>query len=165
MIPFIIAGAVGFGIAKLFEKDDNKKYADGGEANAVIKNLIKKYEKEYGYKPSKEELNTLYTNGELSLTDKEENELLNYFDEYAEGGITKKRRRRANAQTGRTDRSVDKTRVGKPVGYRFTNSLASKLRKDEYAVPTEKQITKYIGKGIYKENHRNRSDRDRTVKL
>jgi hypothetical protein len=86
-------------------------------------------------------------------------------DEYADGGVTKKRRRRANAQTGRTDRSVDKTRVGKPVGYRFTNSLASKLRKDEYAVPTEKQITKYIGKGIYKENRRNRSDRDRTVKL
>jgi hypothetical protein len=145
--------------------DEVYNYAGGGEASAVIKNLIKKYEKEYGYKPSKEELNTLYTNGELSLTDKEENELLNYFDEYAEGGITKKRRRSANVQTGRTDRSVDKTRVGKPVGYRFTNSLASKLRKDEYAVPTEKQITKYIGKGIYKENRRNRSDRDRTVKL
>ena len=62
------------------------EYAKGGEASSVIKNLIKKYEKEYGYKPSKEELNTLYTNGELSLTDKEENELIKYFDEYAEGG-------------------------------------------------------------------------------
>ena len=31
MIPFIIAGAVGFGIAKLFEKDDNKKFEGGGE--------------------------------------------------------------------------------------------------------------------------------------
>jgi hypothetical protein len=97
------------------------------------------------------------------------NEELDYWedklDEYAGGGEAKKRRRRANAQTGRTDRSVDKTRVGKPVGYRFSNSLASKLRKDKYAVPTEKQITKYLGKGIYKENRKNRSDRDKTVKL
>jgi len=84
---------------------------------------------------------------------------------FAEGGEAKKRRRRANTQTGRTDRSVDKTRVGKPVGYRFSNSLASKLRKDKYAVPTEKQITKYLGKGIYKENRKNRSDKDRTAKL
>jgi hypothetical protein len=91
--------------------------------------------------------------------------VLGTYSEYAEGGEAKKRRRRANKQTGRTDRSVDKTRVGKPVGYRFTNSLASKLRKDQYAVPTEKQITKYLGKGIYKENRKNRSDRDRTAKL
>jgi hypothetical protein len=91
--------------------------------------------------------------------------VLGTYSEYAEGGEAKKRRRRANIQTGRTDRSVDKTRVGKPVGYRFTNSLASKLRKDQYAVPTEKQITKYLGKGIYKENRKNRSDRDKIAKL
>ena len=30
MIPFIIAGAIGFGIAKLLEKDDAEKFADGG---------------------------------------------------------------------------------------------------------------------------------------
>jgi hypothetical protein len=90
---------------------------------------------------------------------------LNTQDVFSEGGEAKKRRRRANVQTGRTDRSVDKTRVGKPVGYRFSNSLASKLRKDQYAVPTEKQITKYLGKGIYKENRKNRSDKDRTAKL
>jgi hypothetical protein len=87
------------------------------------------------------------------------------FAEFNNGGEAKKHRRRANTQTGRTDRSVDKTRVGKPVGYRFTNSLASKLRKDQYAVPTEKQITKYLGKGIYKENRKNRSDRDKIAKL
>jgi hypothetical protein len=90
---------------------------------------------------------------------------LNTQDVFSEGGEAKKRRRRANEQIGKTDRSVDKTRVAKPVGYRFTNSLASKLRKDQYAVPTEKQITKYLGKGIYKENRRNKSDRDRTAKL
>jgi hypothetical protein len=86
-------------------------------------------------------------------------------DEFEEGGVTKKRRRRANAQTGKTDKAVDKTRVAKPVGYRFTNALASKLRIYQYAVPTEKQITKYLGKGIYKEYRKNKSDRDRTAKL
>jgi hypothetical protein len=90
---------------------------------------------------------------------------LNSEDVFSEGGEAKKRRRRANTQTGKTDMSVDKTRVAKPVGYRFTNSLASKLRKDQYAVPTEKQITKYLGKGIYKENRKNKSDRDRIAKL
>jgi hypothetical protein len=30
MIPFIIAGAIGYGIAKLFEKDDTKKFVKGG---------------------------------------------------------------------------------------------------------------------------------------
>jgi hypothetical protein len=95
----------------------------------------------------------------------EEPEFWEEMNEYAEGGEAKKRRRRANAQTGRTDRSVDKTRVAKPVGYRFTDSLASKLRKDKYEAPTEKQVKKYIGKGIYKEKRKNRSDKDRTAKL
>jgi len=35
MIPYIIAGAIGYGIAKLLEKDDNKKYAEGGELNLL----------------------------------------------------------------------------------------------------------------------------------
>jgi len=86
-------------------------------------------------------------------------------ERYADGGVAKKRRRRANAQIGKTDKAVDKTRVAKPVGYRFTDSLASKLRKDKYEAPTEKQITKYLGKGIYKEYRKNKSDRDRTAKL
>jgi hypothetical protein len=86
-------------------------------------------------------------------------------ERYADGGLAKKRRRRANEQIGKTDKAVDKTRVAKPVGYRFTDSLASKLRKDKYEAPTEKQVKKYIGKGIYKENRKNKSDKDRTAKL
>ena len=35
MIPFIIAGAVGFGIAKLLEKDNTKKYAGGGKTGEI----------------------------------------------------------------------------------------------------------------------------------
>jgi polyhydroxyalkanoate synthesis regulator phasin len=132
--------------------------------------IYERLNKEFGDKYTTEQI-WEYTDENLSngLTHKENYDNLIEFleseDEYAEGGEAKKRRRRANAQTGRTDRSVDKTRVGKPVGYRFSNSLASKLRKDKYAVPTEKQITKYLGKGIYKENRKNRSDKDKTVKL
>ncbi len=31
MLPYLIAGAIGFGIAKLFEDDKTPKYADGGQ--------------------------------------------------------------------------------------------------------------------------------------
>ncbi len=66
----------------------NDEYADGGGVgeSILIKNIIGKYEKKYGYKPSKQELNNLYSSGQLSLTDEEENELIKYFNEYADGG-------------------------------------------------------------------------------
>jgi len=87
------------------------------------------------------------------------------IDTYAGGGVAKKRRRSASAQYGRSDRSVDKQLTAKPVGYRFSNAKANQLRKDPFAKPTEAQVKKYLGKGIYKENRRNRSDRDRNAKL
>jgi len=127
--------------------------------------VIKKYEKEYSYKPSKEELNTLYTNGELSLTDKEEDGLLKYFDEYAEGGVTKKRRGGPSVQYGGSDRLIDKQRSAKPVGYRFTDTFAKKKRKVNHAIPKKEEIKQFLGNGIYKESRRNRSDRSRKVKL
>ena len=60
--------------------------AKGGSVSGVVKKLMEKYEKKYGYKPSKDELHSLYTSGQLSLTDREENELIKYFGEYAKGG-------------------------------------------------------------------------------
>jgi len=30
MLPYLIAGAIGYGIAKLFEDDKSPKYTDGG---------------------------------------------------------------------------------------------------------------------------------------
>lgn len=51
------------------------------ETSKTVQNIINKYEKKYGYKPSKEELNNLYTSGELYLTDKEEDELIKYFED------------------------------------------------------------------------------------
>jgi hypothetical protein len=46
----------------------------------TIKKLIANYIKKYGYTPSVYELHSLYTSGSLSLTDKQENELLKYFE-------------------------------------------------------------------------------------
>jgi hypothetical protein len=130
------------------------------EGDSVAESMIN----EKGYSLTYDELYN-YVDEKMIEGDSDAENLLNRINSFKNGGVTKKRRRRANTQIGKTDRSVDKTRVAKPVGYRFTNSLASKLRKDKYAIPTEKQITKYLGKGIYKENRKNKSDRDRIAKL
>ena len=45
-----------------------------------MKSIRKKYLKSYGYFPSDNELLTLYQGGDLILTDKEENDLLEYFE-------------------------------------------------------------------------------------
>jgi hypothetical protein len=155
------------------------KFEGGGEVQDELYDLVSDFDSNeyeafcYEFDIDIDDANQM-TDFISQLSDEDAKNIINqiengYFsdseDEYAGGGGVKKRKRRANEQIGKTDRSVDKTRVGKPVGYRFSNSLASKLRKDKYAVPTEKQITKYLGKGIYKENRRNRSDRDKTVKL
>jgi hypothetical protein len=155
------------------------EYAGGGEVQDELYDLVSDFDSNeyeafcYEFDIDIDDANQM-TDFISQLSDEDAKNIINqiengYFsdseDEYAGGGGVKKRRRRANTQRGKTDRSVDKTRVAKPVGYRFSNSLASKLRKDKYAVPTEKQITKYLGKGIYKENRRNRSDRDKMVKL
>lgn len=41
-----------------------------------MQKLIATYEKQYGYKPSVQELYSLYAQGELILTDEQEDELL-----------------------------------------------------------------------------------------
>lgn len=86
-------------------------------------------------------------------------------DDYAEGGLAKKRRRSASVQYGGSDRSVDKTRFAKPVGYRFTDEFAKKKRRVNHAIPKKEEIKQFLGNGIYKESRRNRSDRNRKVKL
>jgi hypothetical protein len=48
--------------------------------NNTIKKLIANYIKKYGYAPSVWGLYDLYASGALSLTDKQENELLKYFE-------------------------------------------------------------------------------------
>ena len=85
--------------------------------------------------------------------------------QYAEGGLAKKRRRSASVQYGGSDRSVDKTRFARPVGYRFTDEFAKKKRRVNHAIPKKEEIKQFLGNGIYKESRRNRSDRNRKVKL
>lgn len=46
-----------------------------------MKTIIEKFKRQYGYEPSMKELHSLYTQGELSLTDSEEDSLLEYFEQ------------------------------------------------------------------------------------
>jgi hypothetical protein len=46
----------------------------------------------------------------------------------------------------------------KPVGYRFTKSLAKRLGKNPFTKPTAEQVRKYLGKGVYFENRKDKSD-------
>ena len=92
-------------------------------------------------------------------------EYLKDKEKYAGGGVAKKRRRSASVQYGRSNTAVDKTRPAKPVGYRFTDEKATELNKETYDIPTESEVKKYLGKGIYKENRKRHSDKDRNAKL
>jgi hypothetical protein len=42
MLPYLIAGAIGFVVAKVFEEDEAPKYADGGSVGNII--VTNKYE-------------------------------------------------------------------------------------------------------------------------
>lgn len=46
-----------------------------------MKNVIEKYEKEYGYTPSIGELYSQYSSGNLELTDEQEDELITKLEE------------------------------------------------------------------------------------
>jgi hypothetical protein len=90
---------------------------------------------------------------------------LNSEDVFSEGGVAKKRRRSPSVQYGGSDILVDKQRSAKPVGYRFTDTFAKKKRRVNHAIPKKEEIKQFLGKGIYKESRRNRSDISRKVKL
>jgi hypothetical protein len=49
MIPFIIAGAIGYGIAKLLEKDDTKKFVKGGGVDSEIESMKSMMKSLYTY--------------------------------------------------------------------------------------------------------------------
>ena len=185
MLPYLIAGAIGFGIGKLFENGGETFMAGGvvdsysvdyddvngqefrddtfdtyREAKLKFDELSKKGKTFEDVPLDSVQLVQVYKNGEYEILDSK------FFGNYAGGGgVPKKRRRSVSAQYGRSDTSFDKQLTAKPVGYRFTNAKANQLRKDPFAKPTEAQVKKYLGKGIYKENRRNRSDRDRNAKL
>lgn len=59
----------------------------------------------------------------------------------------------------------DKKRVAKPVGYRFTDKLAKKLKVNPLSKPTTELIEKYKNKGIYFEKRVDKSDINYRKKL
>ncbi len=45
-----------------------------------MQNIKKQYSKLYGYMPTDQEILSLYLQGDLVLTDKQENEIIKYFN-------------------------------------------------------------------------------------
>jgi hypothetical protein len=81
--------------------------------------------------------------------------------EYGGGGRTGKKRlkrKKVTRQNANYDKKADSGLVGKPQGHRFTDKLAKRLGKTSYAKPTQEQIEKYRGKGVYSENRQDKSD-------
>jgi hypothetical protein len=81
--------------------------------------------------------------------------------EFKGGGTTGKKkimRKKVTRQNANYDKKADSGLVGKPQGLRFTDKLAKRLGKTSYAKPTQEQIEKYRGKGVYSENRQDKSD-------
>jgi len=81
--------------------------------------------------------------------------------EFGGGGRTGKKRlkrKKVTRQNPNYDKKADSGWVAKPQGHRFTDKLAKRLGKPSYAKPTQEQIEKYRGKGVYSENRQDKSD-------
>ena len=72
-------------------------------------------------------------------------------DKFAKGG-------QASPQSGSYTTRADKKKTAKPVGVRFTDKLANRLGKKPTTKPTLGEAEKYMGKGVYKENRKDKSD-------
>ncbi len=72
-------------------------------------------------------------------------------DKFAKGG-------QASPQSGSYTARADKKKTAKPVGVRFTDKLAKRLGKKATTKPTLAEAEKYMGKGVYKENRKDKSD-------
>lgn len=68
-------------------------------------------------------------------------------------------------QVGKTIKKIDDNQKAKPVGYRYTDALAKKLKISPNARPTKAHVEKYLGNGIYKEVRANRSDKNLKNKI
>jgi hypothetical protein len=109
-----------------------------------------------GYNPfvrfagSREDLKSLIDN--YYNNDKETiNVYYEQIEKYAKGGQTSPQR---ESYSKRGDQEVK----AKPVGYRFTEKLANRLGKNVYTKPTQEQVEKYRGRGVYFENRKDKSD-------
>ena len=120
--------------------------------------LAKKLGKKPGTKPTAAEIEKYKNRGVYFETRKNKSDLnpkakleMGGENEYAKGGQTSPQR---ESYSKRGDQEVK----AKPVGYRFTEKLANRLGKNVYTKPTQEQVEKYRGKGIYFENRKDKSD-------
>jgi hypothetical protein len=72
---------------------------------------------------------------------------------YAKGGATF-----GGRQYNPYNKAMDGEKTGKPVGYRYTDRLASRLGISPYKRPSQEHIDKYLGRGVYFENRQDKSD-------
>jgi len=85
----------------------------------------------------------------------------NLRNKYGKGGKIKQ-----NApQSGSYSRKADAEIKAKPAGYRYTDKLAKRLGKSVTAVPTNAHVEKYLGKGVYDEKRKDKSDVKPSQKL
>ena len=82
---------------------------------------------------------------------------------YAKGGGVKQIE--PQNEFGKYNEFIDMERTAKPAGFRYTNALAKKLRKDPQDAPTRQHIDKYKGKGVYFERRLDKSDANRNKKF
>jgi hypothetical protein len=69
------------------------------------------------------------------------------------------KRKKVTRQYPNYDKEMDGEWIAKPQGYRFTEKLRKKLGiKNSWAKPTQEQIEKYRGRGVYSENRQDKSD-------
>jgi len=72
----------------------------------------------------------------------------------------------AKPQSESYTKRADSKKSAKPAGARFTNKLAKRLgKKNPKTRPTLAEIDKYLGKGVYKENRKDKSDINPKQKL
>jgi len=72
----------------------------------------------------------------------------------------------SNPQSESYTKRADSKKSAKPVGARFTNKLAKRLgKKNPKTKPTLAEIEKYLGKGVYKEKRKDKSDINPKQKL
>lgn len=89
----------------------------------------------------------------------------NYKNEMADGGMMAKGGIFGGRQYDPYNEPADKARHAKPIGWRFTDAKAKRLKESPYEKPTAEQIEKYRGKGVYFENRQDKSDRTYSRKL
>lgn len=88
-----------------------------------------------------------------------------YGSKMEDGGMMAKGGMFGGRQYDPYNEPADKARHAKPIGWRFTDAKAKRLKESPYEKPTAEQIEKYRGKGVYFENRQDKSDRTYSRKL